>query len=258
MGSFTFGAVIAATLAIALPTAAQSLGTPQSGTADPILRITPVDRGRSQPLAPSPSVKGEPGYKIILMHHRLEHGQPIIELRVPVEYVGGQGAEVVPNIGFFFLATYPNMKGSFASDNRGLVQCIGYCHGRMTIGIENRSGDEPSPGGFLNSITNYKKCATRNVNQSGGFSEITSCDISGPQAFQAHEDYYVQRSNNGLVERFAICRPNTPNPTCEEWMRLGRYPSVEVHYTFGMRDLTNWVAVRTSVDQLVSGFVVRD
>lgn len=215
-----------------------------------------IDPARSSPLEPGPDVPTAPGVTTILMHYYGAKGRPILWLRVPDQYVRTRSGAIVNNIGFFFMASYPDLKGSLAPGNEDLFGCVGYCRGRMLIELMNRAGSPSDPGRTLDLMLRFKTCADVQSPMPKAFNEVKECD--GPKGYpQMVEQYYVQRGQNGDVNGYVICRPNMPVATCEQWTRLPKHKDVEVHYTFGMRDLEGWPAVHDAVASLVDGFVVK-
>jgi hypothetical protein len=203
-----------------------------------------------------PNVNTAPGTTTVLMHFYGAKGRPIVWLRIPQQYVRAPSDKVQNNIGFAFWVTYPDLKGAFADGNEGLFGCVGYCRGRMMIELMNRSGVLKDAGATLSLMMNFKHCITDSSPGNKGFKRAEHC-AGGPKFPQMAEDFYIEEGAQGGVEGFVICHPLTPNPMCEEWMRLPKNENVEVHYWFSLRDLPHWPALRLSVANLVDSFVVK-
>ena len=230
--------------------------TIQLNSADPILRLAPITSARSTSQEPSPAVPTTKNTITVLMHYYGEKGHPILWLRVPQQFVRGRPDKIVSNVGMSFEVSYPDMKGAFAPGNENLFGCTGYCRGRMMIELQDRSGAEPNPTAALTLAQRFKTCTNIHLSTVRGFDQEVRCD--GPKGYPTlAEIYYVQRKQRGIVSEFVTCRPYTPVPMCDEWIRLPKHEGVEVHYHFNMREMSGWPSVRNHVATLVDGFVVK-
>jgi hypothetical protein len=69
-------------------------------------------------------------------------------------------------------------------------------------------------------------------------------------------DYYTYDSNHKITAHVE-CFPSSPNPICDEWMSPSGFPNIIIHYTLSYTLLDRWRFVRSAVDGLVKGFIVR-
>jgi hypothetical protein len=228
------------------------------GGADPLLRISAIDAARSRPADPSPRVLGTPGYATLLAHHYAGKRASVTEFRVPSEFVRTASDAPVDNLGFYFFATFPELKGEFSPGEQNLVRCAGYCEGRMMIEIENRS-DNP-----LNLTQFYALLGKTNILSdtqapplySEFDSGIVGDHVLGGRVF-GRVSFYTNHDETGRLSTLVKCMDRVPNPTCEEWMSLPGHDDVEVHYTFSMADLPRWRSVHAAVAKLVNSSYVR-
>ncbi len=227
---------------------------------DPALQVAPMDPKRSLPTEPGPNAHPVPGV-IVMLLHRLPAGGPIIELHVPEQYVQSREG-VVNSLFLWFLATYPDMKGSFDLRNQNLSSCIGYCRGRMSIGVQNRSGFPYNASPRLNMARNFGNVSPSPLGDlKGVFDEAYETGIHidatrGPNV-TLKSILYIRRNKEGRVEATVQCFAYAPNPMCQETMLLPGHPDLMVQYSFGFRDLRAWPTLRTSVGHLVDGFYFR-
>jgi hypothetical protein len=225
---------------------------------DPLLRVAPIDAARSRPSDPSPRVPGTPGYATLLTHHYAGKRTSVVEFRVPSKFIRTASGATVDDLGFFFLATFPELKGSFSPGEQNLFRCTGYCEGRMVIGIANRSHNPLSLARFYGLLRSTDVlAATEDPPLYGQFdSGIVGDHMLGGRVFD-RVSFYTSHDKAGRLTAFVRCRDHIPNPTCKEWMSLPSHDDVEVDYTFSMADLPRWRTVHAAVTNLVGSFYVR-
>lgn len=232
------------------------------GSAEPLLRVTPVDPERIRPTpTPDLSLPSVPGMQTIVLHDRGLPQKPDTELlapmvlHLPVRYFRRTSSHPAEMWELALLLLYPSLEPDPGREDR----CgRPWCGDELFINVTN--GRHPNVHAL---IENLEATVTHHGDESTAYEVIApplGYDVAYIRSFPKdpnaprRKELLVVRAGRNIRETLGECSLDTPGKLCDFYMN---YPGTElkIHYSTRMDNLPVRSDIEAAVLGLVSSFL---